>query len=270
MKVVSSEYIAKEEATGRKPVELYKVWTGSTYWYYTNGDVAVVFDGQTYSPAVIERGEVGYDANFEVNTLKVQFAPLTEPAVQYIAQNPIAVVWVEVSRLFRDQSPLEKSIVFIGQIKSVSFKGLTAEASCVSFEHFLRMPVPLWRYQVGCNHKLFDSWCKKVKSSYKVTATITLDATKTILTSSTFAEKVSEYFTSGLVEHGGEYRTIIGHDKSTITIQYKMRGLENNESVDAYPGCDGKIETCRDTYNNIVNFLGFPFIPKENPSLRVP
>ena len=270
MKAVTTAYIAKEEAIKRKPVELYKIWTGATYWYYTNGDISVVYDGHTYDPAVIKRGEVGYNANFEINTLNIQIAPLTEPAIQYIAQNPVDVTWVEVSRLFRDQDPLEKSVVFIGQIKSVSFKGLIAEVMCVGFEHFLKMPIPVRRYQPTCNHKIFDSGCKKTKSSYKVTATITLDATKTILTSSTFADHVSEYFTLGLVEHGEEYRTIIGHNLNTITIQYKMRYLEDNESVDVYPGCNGKIETCRDTYDNIINFFGFPFIPKENPSLRVP
>ena len=124
MKDVSAEYIAKEEAAKRKPLELYKIWVGSTYWYYTNGDVAVVFDGQTYNPATINRGSSEYNSQLDVNTMKIQFSRVTEPLVQYIAQNPIDITWIEVSRLFRDQSPLEKSVIFIGQIKSVSFRGL--------------------------------------------------------------------------------------------------------------------------------------------------
>ena len=50
---------------------------------------------------------------------------------------------------------------------------------------------------------------------------------------------------------------------------YKMRELTTGQTVVAIPGCDGRAETCRDTFNNIVNYLGFPFIPAENPALRV-
>jgi len=269
MKDVSADYIAKEEAAKRKPLELYKIWVGSTYWYYTNGDVAVVFDGQTYNPATISRGSSEYNSQLDVNVMKIQFSRVTEPLVQYIAQNPIDITWIEVSRLFRDQSPLEKSVIFIGQIKSVSFRGLSAEAECVGFEHFLKMPIPVWRYQTTCNHKLFDSECAKVKVDYKVTATITLDATKTKLTSATFGNYAAGYFIYGLVEFGSESRTIIAHSGNTITIAYKMVNLVDNNTVDIYPGCDGRIETCRDKYDNIVNYLGFPWIPEENPALRM-
>ena len=268
MKEASAEYIAKEEASIRKPLELYKIWSGSTYWYYTNGDIAVVFDGQTYNPATISRGSAEYNSQLEVSVMKIQFSNVTVPLIQYIAQNPIAITWIEVSRLFRDQDPLEKSIVFIGQIKSVSFKGLSAEAECVGFEHFLKMPIPLWRYTTTCNHKLFDDNCKKIKSSYKVTAVITLDGTKTILTSATFGGYSSNYFTYGLVEFGDESRAVVAYSGNTITMAYKMINLVDDDSVDAYPGCDGRAETCRDKFNNIINFLGFLFIPEENPALR--
>ena len=267
MKDVSAEYIAKEEAAKRKPLELYKIWVGSTYWYYTNGDVAVVFDGQTYDPATISRGSTEYNSQLDVNTMKIQFSRVTEPLVQYIAQNPIDITWIEVSRLFRDQSPLEKSVIFIGQIKSVSFRGLSAEAECVGFEHFLKMPIPVWRYQTTCNHRLFDSGCGKVKADYKVVAIITLDATKTKLTSTTFGDYVAGYFTYGLVEFESESRTIIAHSGNTITIAYKMVNLVDNNTVDTYPGCDGRIKTCRNKYDNIINYLGFPWIPEENPAL---
>jgi len=279
MKDATQDYIDKEEASVRKPVELYKIWSGETYWYYTNGDVAVDFEEAPggYVPATISRGSVEYNSQLDVHTMKIQFAAIEVPVVQYIAQNPIDIVWIEISRLFRDQDPLEKSVIFIGQIKSVSFKGVSAEAECVGFEHFLKMGIPLWRYQINCNHKLFDAGCiagwTLTKEDYKVgPATVTLDATKTILTSATFGGYDADYFVGGLVEFGNERRTIVAYSGNAITINFKMINLEDNDSVDAYPGCDGQIETCRDKFisSNIDNFLGFPFIPEENPARRMP
>ena len=77
------------------------------------------------------------------------------------------------------------------------------------------------------------------------------------------------YFTGGHIIFGDETRTIVDHVGSIVTIMYKFKELEDNDSVDAYPGCDGKIETCKDKFDNLLNFLGFPFIPVENPALRV-
>jgi uncharacterized phage protein (TIGR02218 family) len=269
MKDATADYIAKEEASVRKPVELYKIWSGAAFWYYTNGDVAVDFDGETYDPATISRGSVSYNSEIEISTIKITFAAVADPVVQYIAQNPVAIAWIEVSRLHREQDPLEKSVVFIGQIKAVSFKGVSAEADCVGFEHFLKMPVPLWRYQLTCNHKLFDTRCGITKADYKITATVTLDTTGTVLTSATFGGYDAGYFVGGLVEFEGERRTISAYSGNTITMNFQMINLLSGDSVDVYPGCDGRIETCRDKFDNIDNYLGFPFIPEENPARRM-
>ena len=278
MKDATVAYIAKEEASTRKPVELYRIWWGETYQYYTNGDVPVTFDNgdgtgeHKYNPATISRGTIQYDSTLDINTLKVLFSAVTEPTIQYIAQNPVAIVWIEVARLFRDQTPYEASIIFIGQIKSAAFKGISVEAECVGFEHFLLMPIPVLRYQKTCNHQLFDEGCglDKDESAYPVDAVVTLNSTKTVLTSDAFLGYDAGYFISGLVEFGEERRTVVAQSGSTVTLQYQFQGLEDGDTVTAYPGCDGEVTTCRDKFNNILNFLGFPFIPDENPATRMP
>lgn len=270
MKDVSNTYTSKETATLRKPIELYKIWSGATYWYYTSSDIPIEFDGQTYECAALARGTLEYNSMLEVSTMRIQIAGITEPAAQYLAQHPTDIIWVEISRLFIDMDPLEKSVIFIGQIKTVGFKGLQAEVTCVGFEHFLKMPVPTDRYQVTCNHKLFNSKCSMVAASYKNSTAIALSENKLSLTANLFAIFPDGYFTGGFVTKGTETRTIISHSGTTITLAYKMLQLVHGDTVDAYPGCDGRVETCRDKFNNIAHFFGFPFIPDENPTLRVP
>ena len=163
----------------------------------------------------------------------------------------------------------EASVIFVGQIKNVSFQGVAASVNCVGFEHFLKQTIPKWRYQLTCNHMIFDSKCTKAEADYKTTTTVTLDSTGTELISADFDALEDGYFTGGKVVFGDEARTIVNHVGSVVTLIYKMKGLEDNDSVDAYPGCDGRIETCKDKFDNLINFLGFPFIPEENPALRV-
>lgn len=283
MKDVSVDYIAKEEASERKPAEIYHIWRdGGEHWRYTSGDVTVTYDGEEYVPATLERSQVRYDDKLEVVTMQIKAAYITDTVLEYISMNPVEILWVSVMKLHREQDPLEVDIIFIGQIRDVAFKGIQAEATCVGFEHFLKQTVPRWRYQLTCNHNLFDDRCSLVKEDYKTTATVTLDSTETILTSPTFSGSTvisgittssgfeDEYFTYGEVVFGVESRTITAHNNSSITLMYKMKYLEDNDVVDVYPGCDRRIETCRDKFDNVVNSLAFTFIPLKNPALRTP
>ena len=281
MKTPSGEYTLKEESSQRQPVELYHIWRdGGEDWYYTSGDVPVVFGTppQTYLPATLKRSPVKYNAQLEVTTFSVDAGYLEDPVLEYIAVNPIEIIWVSIMKLHRDMVPLEASVVVVGQIKNTTFKGNIAKIDCVGFEHFLKMPIPFWRYQTTCNYRVFDSHCKLDKDAkdgdgnyiWKVTATITLDATKTILTSATFAAYEDGYFTFGTVEFGDEKRMVSNHVGNQITLAYQMRDLISDSVVTVYPGCDGKPETCRDKFNNVDNSLWFPFIPEENPAIRTP
>lgn len=275
MKDVSADYIAKEEAVQRKPVELYHIWresddSESEHWRYTSGDVEVIYNGESYIPATLERSQVKYDSKLEIVTMAIQAAYVTDAVLEYISTNPIEILWVSVMKLHRDQDPLEADVVFIGQIKGVSFKGAQARVSCVGFEHFLKQVIPRWRYQLTCNHTLFDDQCSLVKADYKIVAEVTLDGTKTVVSSATFALEDDGYFIGGELVFEAESRTIVAHVGANVTLMYKMKNLEDNDTVDVYPGCDGRLDTCRDKFDNIINSLAFPFIPTENPALRIP
>jgi len=271
MKEISDDYIDAEEASQRKPVELYHLWldNGEEHWRYTSGDVPVTYSGIEYVPGSLSRTLVAYNTQLEVTTIDVITDNLESTVLNFISTNPIDIVWISIMKLHREQEPLEAGVVFIGQVKNVSFKGGNATVTCVGFEFFLKQTIPIWRYQLTCNHMLFNSKCTISEDDYKTTATVALNSTGTELTSTTFSSKVDGYFTGGKAVFDGKARTITNHESNVITLMYKFRELEDNDSIDAYPGCDGQAETCRDKYDNILNFLGFPFIPDENPAARV-
>ena len=187
MKDVSTNYISQEEADKRKPAEIYHIWRdGGEHWYYTSGDISVTYDGIEYVPATLKRSQTNYNSNLEIVTMEISATYLTDAVLEYISINPIEILWISVMKLHREQEPLEVDVIFIGQIKTVSFKGIQANINCVGFEHFLKQTIPRWRYQLTCNHTLFNTECSLVKANYEVSAIITLDATETIVSSASF------------------------------------------------------------------------------------
>jgi len=275
MKDIAQDFIDNEELEQRKPVELYHIWRdGGVDWRYTDGDVAVTYDGHEYTPATLERGSVSYENKLEVTTMTIKAAYVENPILDFIASNPVEILWVSVMKLHRDDLT-NADVVFIGQIKNVAFQGSTASITCVGFEHFLKKTIPTWRYQLTCNHNVFDSKCQLSAAAFRITTSINLDSTKVQLTSSDFLQDAflndvdDGYWTGGEILFGDESRSIVSHTGSTITLMYKMKELEDTDTITATPGCDGRVETCFDKYDNVINFLGFPFIPVENPALRV-
>ena len=265
MKSVSVDYEIKEESFTRKPVELYHLWMGSTHWRYTSGDINVTYGGYIYSPATMKRGSVEYNSDLQVSQLQIQFAKITEPVIDYIVLNPIELVWVEVLKLFRDQSPLEASVIFIGQIKNVAIKGTSAQATCVGFEYFLKQPIPRLRYQPNCNWQLFDSKCTKTVTGYTDTSAITLSADELTLTHADFGVRGDDYFTRGYVVFDQYKRYVVEHTGNDIKIRFKIPGLITGSTVTVYAGCDGSINTCENKFSNLDNFGGFPYMPIDNP-----
>ena len=276
MKDVTQDFINNEEADQRKPVELYHIWRdGGINWYYTDGDVSVTYDSNNYVCATLKRGSVTYDNKLDVTTMEITAAYVENPILDYIASNPVEILWVSVMKLHRDQSPLEADVIFIGQIKNVAFQGATASITCVGFEHFLKKTVPTWRYQLTCNHIIFDNNCQLSAASFEVTTAVTVDSTGAQLTSAAFLQDAElqdvddGYWVRGIVIFNDEARTVVEHVGNTITLMYKMKDLISTDTISITPGCDGRVETCYAKYNNVINFLGFPFIPVENPALRI-
>lgn len=275
MKTVSDEYIAKEEAHIRKPVELYHFWPSisGTHYRYTSGDVEVTISGTgsnagTYSPATIDREQTQYTTDLEVSTLIINAGYIEDPMLEYIAINPIEVYWVEVLKLFRDQEEQELTTVFVGQITNVIFQGNATKIHCVGFEKLLTNPIPKYRYQPGCNHTLYDTKCSIDKTSYDINATLSsVSSDGLTLISSSFNTGGAQYFTEGYVSWQGNKRKIMSHVTNTITIQYKISDLAASDIVTVYPGCNKSITTCKNKFNNVDNFLGFPYIPLDNPAV---
>jgi len=259
---VSAEYEAKELAVERKPVELFHIWYSASHWYYTNGDVSVVYGGNTYVPATIKRNALEKDTQLSVTTIEIEFSYLNNPVVEYLAYNPVTLVWVSVTRLFRDQVPLEGASVFLGQIKEVVFQGNAGKAACVGFEYYLNHPMPLYRYQRQCNWALFSTRCTLSTTGRSQVVTVTeLSSNGLIVTCSGMTQSDANYYRYGELVLNSDRRMITMYTGTQIYLRYKMKNLAVGSQPTIYAGCDGNITTCSGKFGNVINFGGHPYIP---------
>ena len=276
MKSVNGNFNNEEHSFNREPAELYHIWTEdeSYNWYYTSGDINVIYDGNTYVPATLKRSIVLYDTSLEVTSLSLDVGRLENPIMEYLSLSPLKTTWVSLMKVHRNSNPISAMVIFIGQIKSVSFKGPQAKVSCVGFEHVLKQSIPIGRFQKACNHVVFDDNCSLVQTSFETSTNVTVSGEGLILTSTAFGAESNGYFSRGFVtfDNSGhlERRMITQHSGDDIKIRFKFPDLVSTDSVKAYPGCDQRENTCKNKFDNLDNFQGFIFIPIDNPVTRVP
>jgi uncharacterized phage protein (TIGR02218 family) len=269
MKIVSDEYFALETAGASDPAELYRIWrmSGEEEWTYTSADSAVVYGEKTYAPAAISRGAVAYDQSLDTSSLDITLDRVSDPAVRFVASHPVEPIWVQVLRVHRDQSPMEAVVVFAGLIVSVGLSGAAANIQCAGLDKALDQQIPTFRIQTGCNATPFDAKCALDPDDYVITGvTATVSADGLVLTATGFAEYADGYFTLGHISINGHRRMIVEHTGQSIRLRYPVPGMASGDAFSAWPGCDGTIETCRDKFNNVINFRGYPDLPTDNPS----
>lgn len=275
---LTQDYYDKDLALTRKPVEIYKFWNDSldAYWYYTSGDASFAYPatgGATYEPAFMKRSRTEFHTDLKISKMNIDVERLNPAFAEYLNEPMPEMIWIEVSKLFRDQDPVEKRVLFIGQVANTKYNGIKGTIQCVGFEKFLKMKVPTLRFQPTCNHKLFSDQCGVALTSYGATISSidSISANGLTIAASDIGAQASDYYKYGYMKWGNFKRTITSHTTNTITIQFYIPGLTAGQSIYVAPGCNKTMANCRDKYNNLNNdsldrFLGFPYLPLDNPA----
>ena len=137
-------------------------------------------------------------------------------------------------------------------------------------------------YQFGCDADLGDALCTVdlELAAFNGTGSVTQIDCARVLTVSGLDAFASDWFTRGLLTwtggaNAGRKMEIKLHTKadSTVTIELWQRMSQPIAVADAFTvsaGCDKQFITCRDKFNNAVNFRGFPHIPGNDFAVSYP
>lgn len=257
-------YDSQEKSVyGGAPVELFFFTQGGTVWRYTSADSTQTYNGATYAPEVISRGQIDQSQEEHAGSMEVILPRDHDIAGLFISYLPVEPVSITIYRFHRGDAGVVT--IFTGKVASIAFQGSEARLLCQPVSEAFRRRIPWQVYQSQCNLALFSTTCGVDKTVYRVRAAIMAVGTDT-LTSSDFGTKTDGWFNNGYVQRdNGEVRWIIDHEGNVITLMNPFADLAAGESVYAYAGCDRTESICSSKFNNLVNHLGFARIPTTNP-----
>ncbi|MDT1883074.1 hypothetical protein FPK44_20080, partial [Acinetobacter baumannii] len=138
-------------------------------------------------------------------------------------------------------------------------------ASVVSEVDDLKLQMPRNLYTPGCLNTLFDSACGLFSADFAVNTTIGPNSTPSRILCD--LSQPQGWFTQGVVEflegaNIGIKRTVRLHESGAMLLTLPLLDMPAiGEAIRVYPGCDKRLDTCTNRFNNRARFRGAPFVP---------
>lgn len=159
---------------------------------------------------------------------------------------------------------------FLGEVKPVRGR---YRAEFRSLLQFLQQPIGR-KYTIDCDAEFGDSRCGFNAATVTVTGTITGVTSNRVFSDSGRAE-ADDYFNYGVI-------TFTSGDNNGLSMEIEAFGAGQfttflampydvaiGDTYSAVSGCDRKLETCRDKFNNVLRQKAFSFIPGRDELLRI-
>lgn len=249
-----------------------------TIFRFTDHDSALELNGNTFTPAG------GFDASARQS--RAHLEPANLDFVGMISASALTEDDLRAG-LYREAKITEYLVdwrypwlgVFIENtywINESQFTGEHWEAKVKGLARFLEPKVGKV-YNRTCNHTLGDSNCQVVLGPLTASGTVSGIVTARRIFQSDLGQ-ANDYFNYGLLTWTSGINnglTTEIHDFATVdgTVQLAIEApfdIEVNDTFSAIRGCDKRPVTCKDTFSNLVNFGGFPFIPGTDKMLQSP
>jgi hypothetical protein len=258
----SQEYSVQDGS----PYELYAFTTPADIdFYFTNNHEDVVHQSNTYTPLQITRDTFKLDAkSLTPRNLEITL-PRKSPfghmyGKPFSPPDPLIRIW----RGHRGSSE-RKKIFFGDAVQYETQDDMLIVSAKPRTASLLSRPLVSCVYGAKCNHELFDVRCKVDADAHTWETTVSEVYTE----NSQFITVTSDHTSDDALVLGdivvnGERRVIISNTANVIKVRYPFTSIEVGDAVTLIRGCNRKKETCKDVFDNYINFGGFSLTPERN------
>jgi hypothetical protein len=258
-------YLADEQA-GLDPIELYEFTYADQTWRYTDADVDYLHPvtGDLFAVEPIHRDSLKQSEESNSMSVDVTIDALNPVADFFRAPFlPARQVWLVIYRTHRGAVGAP-AVTFRGQVGQVEFTGASAKLTCVPMRHAINRVVPVQLVQRLCSNTVYDGRCKADPALFSITRTITsLDGLTVGLSAGT--GHAAGFFSGGYIEAAGIPPATIKEDLvNTVKLLYNS-GYAIGTIITIIAGCDRKLETCMQKFQNEAHYQGFPMMPVLDP-----
>lgn len=237
--------------------------TGTQRWTTWGQQLTVGGDTWTVGPG-LDVGDLRFTSGIETDTLQIKVFPdattISGLSMQAAARTGLfdnVRVTVELAFMLTPTDASAGAItVFDGFVSAPEPGSTEIRLTCRSLLERLAREVPSRSTMPQCPYRLFSAPCGVTEVSDSRTVAAGSTATVINLSSSSTRAEVG-----GRIVIGGVSRMVRAVSGVAVTVMVAFPSVPSG-TVTVYPGCDKLRPTCRDKWANLINFGGFPDVPK--------
>jgi hypothetical protein len=256
------EYSAESGA----PITFFRFTRVNVHWYYTDADRAIVYGGNTYTPAAISHSEItdgGDSGKISITITMPKDLPVAGNWSPWPPQDTIVC-----TIMTQHAGETDVLVDWIGRVVqpriSDSTLTLTSEPTATTAKRGGKGR----KLQRQCDLVHYGPLCGVDPAGHELPATLSavsgFDLTATAFLSLPTGRLAGGYIEWVRPDGLTDRRSIDAHTGSTITVDYGAEDFEIGLAVSAYPGCAHTDEDCDGYFDNLLNNGGFKWIPKRN------
>jgi len=180
-----------------------------------------------------------------------------------------------VSRIHDMMSPASQILMFRGFVTAAAFDDEICTLSLKPFNELFQREMPRQTYQGLCNHVHYDGRCKIVESSApnRFTGIVISQTNNGEVINIAGLGAVADNKSPGQAFKGGfvrlldssDFRMVLDQQGDDLTLLLPFRNSVLGTDVVVQRGCDRSLTTCREKFDNVINYGGFPHVPTVNP-----
>jgi len=246
-------------------IELYEFAIGTNRYRYTSTEYDFVFSSQTYKASQIKRSKIKQSSNMHKDGITLTVQSSFELSKLFL--NPLIDDTVNLTVFRGHASDSGKNFIayWLGRVVGCTVNGPQVEISCESVFTSIKRPGLRARFEVNCRHAIYNSGCNVSFSSHSKSAVVTAVNGSTI-EFTTSESHPSGFFTGGVAKtSNGSVRFIANHVGNTLSFFQLPSDIKPTDTLTIAPGCNRSMSHCKERFNNLDNFGGFPYIPIVNP-----
>lgn len=246
------------------PVELYEFAIGSEVYRYTSAEIDMVVGSETYTSAPITRDAIERSPERVRNNLTLTVPRTFEIADRFRVSPPAEIIAVTVLRFHREDEA--QVVLWLGRVLNCEWRGGSAALTCEPVSTSLQRTGLRRKYQRQCPFALYSAACGVNRADHDITTTVTAISGAQLTVAALLSKPYAGGFVEWVTDEGvTERRFITEFSGLVLTLVRPFSGIAPADSVTVLPGDDHTMATCKNVFNNLPNYGGFPYTPRVNP-----
>lgn len=229
----------------------------------TNSNKSAFIGEEEYLPAAITRSAIEQTEELNKTTQEIVL-PISNAMARRWTFNGMENT---VSLVMFSQKGDETKVIWRGNLSIVK-----PESSSITLE-FIDMYFRLQRKGMGatftrnCRHSLYSSQCGVIQNLRGISGMASTEDGQTISIPETSSFKTG-FFSGGILQTSdGSMHTVSSSQHGIVYLMTKSNLLLDefeDKEVKIFPGCNKTTSDCKEKFNNLANFGGFPWIPTKD------